>query len=721
MTDQTNQIPQQAPQDTTAQATTPNILQRISQAKQAGFSDSDIYSTLSSDAGFQKRINMAKKEGFTDEQIAGQLGLKVENSQGKHLASDGYGDVEVELTGDQPETKDLGTQPTMTFKAEEPGFLADYGERAAKYVEGAMQGVHWLGDKTQGFLNKHFGTNFDANEYQKYTKEKQAEHEAFNRARNASEAGFNWGGLAADLITTAPAAILTGGGSTLTQIAARGALGGAAIGGAQFAENADQRLGNTVMGAAGGAIGGAGAKFAGDNIVRGVNALRGNLKAGAQDILDEGAKNNVRVSANDVGQGAIGKKTETLMESIPVVGMAGFREAQQKEAKVAANNITDALRQKMNDIDYKSLDKIQDAAKNGNKNAIRIMSIVNSTGDDTGRVLQAAAEIKNWRGQRIASQMYDQASHLAGDAPVSPSKTIQTIDGVLDADSKVVPNKDLVSELNGIKSKLTDPNINVNFSEMRAARSRLGELVDEWGKQGKSTSGLTQIRTAIDDDLSDFSKNSGKDGLYEVYKRADAFYKQLQNGKDKALANSMRSQTPDEIYGQFMKVGKGDRAENFYKNLDPKGKAALRYEMANTALSKATNESTGVFSPAKFALEFERMHEPYSKVFNGADKAQMDGFVKLMRHVERAGQYAENPPTGNRLMGLAMGGAAATNLPLAAKAAAASAIAKVLFTTNAGKQILLASKDLPPNSPKLANLMRMAEKLSMLAGANATQ
>lgn len=68
--------------------------------------------------------------------------------------------------------------------------------------------------------------------------------------------------------------------------------------------------------------------------------------------------------------------------------------------------------------------------------------------------------------------------------------------------------------------------------------------------------------------------------------------------------------------------------------------------------------------PAKFALEFERMNAPYSKVFNGADKAQMDGFVKLMRHVERAGQYMENPPTGNRAVGVLMGGAAVVTLRL---------------------------------------------------------
>lgn len=713
-----------------------DISQRISQAKQAGYSDSDIYSTLSNDAGFQKRITMAKKEGFTDEQIAGQLGLKVGNSQGQHLASDGYGDVVVDgAEQDSPEVLPerapivinashggRGKQQDVAPKPEAPSLLVKIGHGAEQALGGLAQGYHWLGDKLQKPLNDYFGTHFDTNEYRKVTNQMKEADALYQKGRAANgDTGTDWGSLSGEVLAGAPLG-LGGMGRSLLGAAVRGAVGGAAIGAAQTADNTDQRLGNTALGAIGGAVGGAGAKFAGDNIVRGVNTLHGNLKTGAQDILDEGAKHGVRVSANDAGQGAFGKKSETLMENIPVVGMSGFREAQQQEAKAAAGKVTSALQKQMSDAEYKSIDKLQQAASSGDKNAIRIMDIVNHAGDDTGKVLQAAAEVKNWRGQQLASQMYDKVGALAGDSPVTPTNTIQAIDNVISSDSKVIPNKELLNEIQSIREKLTDPSINTNFSEMRAARSRLGELVDEWGKQQKSTSGLTKIRSAIDSDLAEFAKNSGNPELYSQYKRADSFYRDLQSGKDKALANAMRSQTPDEIYNQFIKSGKGDRASNFYQNLDPKGQAALRYGMANQALSKATNESTGVFSPAKFALEFERMSEPYSRIFNGTDKAQMDGFVKLMRHVERAGQYAENPPNGNRLVGVVMGGAAATNLPLAIKAAGASAIAKALFTTNAGKRILLASKDLPPNSPKLANLMKQAEKLASTVGADsATQ
>lgn len=74
------------------------------------------------------------------------------------------------------------------------------------------------------------------------------------------------------------------------------------------------------------------------------------------------------------------------------------------------------------------MNKIRAAANSGDKNAIRIMGIVNGAGDDTGRILQAAAEIKNWRGQKVTSQLYERVGSLAGNNPVAPNKTVQAID-----------------------------------------------------------------------------------------------------------------------------------------------------------------------------------------------------------------------------------------------------------------------------------------------------
>jgi hypothetical protein len=55
-------------------------------------------------------------------------------------------------------------------------------------------------------------------------------------------------------------------------------------------------------------------------------------------------------------------------------------------------------------------------------------------------------------------------------------------------------------------------------------------------------------------------------------------------------------------------------------------------------------------SPAKFAQSLEKIAPGHGVFFKGEDKAALDGFVNLMRHAERFGQYTENPPTGQRLI-----------------------------------------------------------------------
>ncbi|QNW99057.1 hypothetical protein IC797_05545 [Acinetobacter seifertii] len=641
--------------------------------------------------------------------------------------------------------KDLGTQQPIKvsatrqpfdWKAAQQKSMQDQAKKAgpthfwesallgaSKLGAGIYQGFAYAGDKLGQGLNTTLGTNFDTHAYDRFTNERKDIQDFHQARRQQAGQGYDWWQLAGEVAATAPIALTGGGG--VTAAVGRGALTGGATGAASYAEDANDRFNNTAFGAAGGAVGGGLGKVIGSAVTKGVNAYKNNLAKGAKEIIDQGDKYGVRTSVGDAGRNPHIQRAESTLDQIPIIGTSGFRAAQQAEAKSAANTVVDKLRQSMTDVDFKSLDKIQKAATSGDKNASRILNIVNNAGDDSGKIMQAAAEIKNWRGSQLASQIYDRVGQLAGDSKVDPSKTISAIDNVIAKDSKVVPNQELVKELTSIKTNLNNPSINTSFGELRAARSRLGELVDEWGRQGKSTSGLTQIRSAIDDDIKNFAMNSGKPSLVSEYQRADSFYKQLQSNKDKALANAMRSSEPDQIYKTFVQFGKGDKAANFYNNLDPKGQAAIKFEMANRALEKATNESTGVFSPAKFSNEFDRLGEPYKNIFNGSDRAEMDGFIKLMRHIERAGQYAENPANGSRLLmpGAMMAtGASAVAAPTATGFGVASIYGmSKLFTTDAGKRILLAAKDLPAGSPKLANLLKQAQAIMTSTGANAAK
>jgi hypothetical protein len=665
-------------------------------------------------------------------------------------------DEMVELAKSAKKTKNLGTMPAIKVEAEKranftPPDVSKAADQKAQKEQLKKQGptqfwesgllsladigipvvqaAEYAADGIRGGINKLLGTNFETDRYEKLTKTYKDIDSNHKTVRKANNQGMDVVRMGGNMLLTAP---LAAAGGTLkagvplasragAEFLARNAAVGATMGATGIHENNMQRLQSMGAGALGGAIGGVVAKKAGDVVTKAVNIKQNRMVPGAQEVDDLGRQFGVKTTVGDIGKNPLVQKSEVVMESIPLVGTSKFRQTQQAQVKDAAVKVLDGLKTKLDDVDYKSIPKIQAAANAGDVNAARIMKVVNDAGDDTGKILQAAAEIKNWRGKRVASQMYDRVQNLAGDGAIAPNKTVQKIDDIIANDSKVIPSKELQGELLGIRKTLTDANIRKDFREMRAVQSRLGELTDEWGRQGKSTSAFTQIKTAIDDDLLDFAQGSGNTRLLVELKNANALYKQLQDGKDKAFAKALRSAEPDQVFDQFMKAGKGDKAANFYKNLDPKGQAALRYQMAENAFDKAWDPNKEVFSPAKFAQEFERMRAPYNNIFTGGDKAQVDGFVKLMRHVERAGQYAENPPTGNRLVGLAFGLGAGVNPALAAKGAGISAIAKVLFTTEAGKRILLAAKDVPPNSPQMANLLMQVQKLSTVAGANAAK
>lgn len=596
---------------------------------------------------------------------------------------------------------------------------------------GIVQGNKYVADKINSGVNKVFGTDLDTNAYDRYNKEYKQANEAVDGLRIAGGRGggdFVRGGT--EMAATLPAYLLGGGGATLPIRAGQQGLVGAVIGGARYAEDADQRGKNVLGTAIGSAVGQAGGEYVARGLGKAgtklLNAKRGNLAPEYKEIDDLGKQFDVRTSVGDINRGAFTGRAEVALEQVPVLGMGGFREAQNTQASAATKRVTGKLRQAMSDTDYKSLPTIRAAADAGDRNAARVLNIVETAGDDTGRVLQASAEVRAFREGKIASRLYDkvdEAVAASGNDIVTPTKSTAALDDALQKQAEsLAPDDVLQKELGDISARINDPSISKSFSNMRLLRSQLGDLADKYGSPVNGNKAASKVfadvRQAVDDDIADFALNSGNQAIKKAYQRADKFYKSAMQRSDKAIANAMKNNKPDEIYSAFVKTGKGDRANNFYQALDQKGQAALRYQMADEAINKATNESTGNFSPAKFAGEFERMAEPYSNIFKGDDKKQMDGLVKLMRHVERAGQYKENPPTGNRVIPWLVAGASTIDPTIAIRVIGMSAFAKSMLTTRAGKNLLLAANKLPEaQQAALDNLLKSAAKVSAAAGS----
>lgn len=699
-----------------------------------------------SKAAVQKIVDKYRKAGLGDQEIAIKL-LKRKDNVGKNLqtAVDRY-----QESGSQTPLEDVmgifNLNPSRAAGSRVAGQSnknASIGDKLSSYATSAAMGLadagagiiqvnKQFGDKANSVANAVLGTNLDTNAAGDYNKQYKQANLATDGARSlAGRDGGDWVRGGTEIAATLPI-YAAGRGATLGARMADQGVRGAAVGAAQYADDTEDRLLNMGIGAAGGAIGqGIGEKVAGvvgKGVTKAVNAKRGNLAPAYKEIDDLGKQFDVRTSVGDINRGAFTGRAETALEQVPVLGMGGFREAQNAQAVAATGKVSNKLKQALSETDYKAMPSIRAAAAAGDRNAARVLNIAETAGDDTGRVLQASAEVRAFRESNIASRLYDkvdEAVAASGNDIVMPTKTEAVINAALDKQgASLAPDDDILRELSKVMERVNDTGVEKNFANMRLLRSQLGDLADKYGAPINGNKAASRVfadaRQAVDDDIADFALNSGNTAIKKAYQRADKFYKSAMQRSDKAIANAMKNNKPDEIYNAFVKTGKGDRANNFYQALDQKGQAALRYQMADEAINKATNESTGNFSPAKFAGEFERMAEPYSNIFKGDDKKQMDGLVKLMRHVERAGQYKENPPTGNRVIPWLVAGASTIDPTIAIRVIGMSAFAKSMLTTRAGKNLLLAANKLPEaQQAALDNLLKSAAKVSAATGANA--
>lgn len=621
--------------------------------------------------------------------------------------------------------------------------LKSYGVSAATGIgnvgAGMLQPIAIAGDTVNKGINKVFGTNLSTGAEAQVRADNKALNAYSDKQRlNANRKGGDAPRLIGEIGASLPAFFVGArGNSTMGARALDQGARGAAVGGLQLTQeddNPNQRLYNMAGGAVGGALGQASGelvgKGAGKVVTRGINAAKGNKIPKAQAIDDLGKQYGVRTSVGDIKGGGIIKNTETHLERVPVVGISKFRTGQHNEAQTAAKGVVNKLKTIADDVDFKAIPQIEKAARRGDKNAARILGVVNDAGDDTGKLLQASLEVQAWRKSAIATKLYDNVEKEVGKSGsdiVTPIKTREAIVSELDKQAaSISPNKVVVRELTEMLENIDDISKPKTFGNMRGLRSTQGNLAEEYGKgTGKgdsyASSVFGRLRTAAEEDLSLFAANSGNTAIKAAYKKADRYYASMMRGKEKAFAKAAQSTTPDQIYRNFVKVGKGDGAENFYNALDPKGRATLRLQMAEEAMNKASNDTLESFSPARFAREFESLAEPYGRIFKGDDKKQMDGFVKLMRHVERAGKFKENPSTGVRVndLGLAVATTVAVfKAPvLAVGGVGLTALTKTLLTTKAGKNLLLAAERLPGNQQAaLDNILKSAAKVSAATG-----
>lgn len=531
-------------------------------------------------------------------------------------------------------------------------------------LDSAWQGVKQLGLEAGGALG------FDT----KQALADQAAQEADNKRIFDAGVGNTGAGMAGAVIGESLPYLAVplgaaGGATSLVGRALVGAGMGGLAGATQYVDPNESRAGNALQGAALGGLTAGALDVAVKGGARLANAVAGRMTPRAEEVAALGKQFDVPVFAPDVAGSPVMSKIATIAEDVPLVGMAKPRLQQSAAAGQAAQSLTGRLAPQI---------------------------------DDVGREIQGSLTRRTEALQKAAGVRYDRVAKAAdplGPVPLTNFKaTAQKL--LDDAKQDIDPNAGLIARLENLANANTAP----NFSKARQYRSGIGDEIRklETSMDLKSARPLQQLKGALEQDMNQFADNAGGE-VSARWKSADRFFReQVVPQRESDIARAMRNKNPDEVFKQFIRSSGQDRAQRLYNALDTKGRDAVKSGILQQALDKATLEgSKGVaFSPAKFAQELERVQGGVGVFFRGADRKEINGFTKLMRHIERAGQVAENPPTGNRLvLPLLMGETLAPGTSMAALGT--GGLSRMLFTTGAGKRLLLASDRLSVGSPKL--------------------
>lgn len=594
------------------------------------------------------------------------------------------------------------------------------------------EGVQQAGLEAQGLIT---GLGQPNPQLQQFTQQAQQERQVFEETpvgqRTASQAGRLAGNIA-------PFLAVPGTPATLPARIGTGAGIGTGIGATTFINEGESRKDKIFQGLAFGTLLPIGTEAGSRVLGKIVNAATGKLKnKTAQEIVELGAKEDVPVFAPDAG-GPTSKKLSTLLEEIPLIGMRGPRQAQMGKAQAAAQGKVDDLKTQMLTTEFggkTGITRLQESANSGNKASQELLNDISTAGDDWNRIIKASGNLKAFRVKSISNKKFNKVSELADPrGSVDNRNTLSVIDEQIEKEAnRISPDASMINELNRHKERLSSSEF--TFSQVRDFRTDVSETVSSFytgnnlitGSRGVGA--FQAMKKSLDRDLESFAATHGKD-LQIAWREADSFFKKnVVPFKDDQLARALKNTDPDEIFGKFITRDKGDRALRFHNNLGDEGRAAIRYGMVSNAMKKALDEERGIFSPAKFAREMIRLEDAGKAFFRGQARQEMNGFIKLMRHVERSGQVFENPPTANRFGQLIVGGSigggigVATAFDAGASAVTATTIAaanisliRYLFVRKSGRDFLLSSSKLEVGSPAMEKMMNQISESLRKAG-----
>ena len=404
-----------------------------------------------------------------------------------------------------------------------------------------------------------------------------------------------------------------------------------------------------------GAAGGAAGQVGLGLASKGVNALT------KQATMSATAPYNIRTTLGEDTRNPIVQTAETWLEKVPILGLRSFRKKQNMEAEQASKNWLSQY--------------IADPANVDNLVIAR----------------EANREVPN--------RLFEQVKTLVKQVPdkLDPTETRTIATSLLKRYPDIFKKfQDTEREgiihniLSGVEGRiptafgLKKVQVPVTFDEMWTLRKGLGDMLGQAkrkfasGDVDKTTLGeISNLYSAVTKDIDNWTQKIGRPDIKEAFTAANEAYKQY----------------------------------------------VVRFDILDDAMAKALGQRGAgeMFSPKKLSTELKNIawKEYKMKDFTPQQIEEMTGLANVLQVVKRAGQYAENPPTGNRwgipvvLGELAGAGKATAAIPYIA-------VARFLSGTETGKKLAMAASKIEPTSPQmqaLVNLIyRNVPKMTALGG-----
>lgn len=523
-----------------------------------------------------------------------------------------------------------------------------------KFLAGVGGGMQLLAKGVQQIPGKLLLA--DTPQLQRVTKEGEEISKDLERLKSQSTAAK----IGAFVGEAAPTMVLPGGvtGGALKR-AATSALAGATQGATKFTREGESTASNVAMGAIGGGFGSAGMGAAGKLI----NVIGGKIvKPAAREL---GEKFNIPTTLGEEINNPHVVRAETWMERIPLIGIKGFREKQHKATEQASKGFMAKY--------VRNPDEIRGALD---------------------------------ENREYVSVLYEAAKQKIAKAGTVANSSITATDTRVAA-------KELLTRYPDLFKKFQDTKL----------EGYLNNIVQDTGIKTATSPILSVSGKPI---VTQLMPKMGFDDMWELRKGLGALIgqakKQLQGGMvnetEYGMLNKLYSSVNKDIDSWTTKIGQPEISTAFKTANNAYKQYVVKYSILERAFDKAAGaeEAGKVFSPKRFSNELNKIliKEKYYGSFSEAEKKEMAGLANILSVVKRAGEYAENPPTGARLAepGIVM------TVAGFGKTVPYAVLAKFLSTTKAGKNLVLAASKVEPESAVMKSIVNQSYKLASRASAS---